>query len=300
MSSSTNTAYKSHEAGNRWLPEVVSVLWLAVTLNAQVGELRVPSPVTAGSSISISTAGSGTATFYLVGPSVAIKRDVDLGQQIPLASDDLVSAGRYVGILCADACVSAEFFVTAAKPVGLTFLVHPSRAPVGQNDVISGVALPFDQFRNQVLSPVTIGFQLTASGSSLMSHFVPAQNGVAWFRANSGRSAGALQVVASIGDVSARRIVQQVASDPCNLRIKGERTAKGIVVETDPVRDCAGNPVPDGTVVTFTAKDGKETSTVDAPVKQGVARAQMTATGPVAVSAASGVVMGNELRLGAQ
>ena len=92
--------------------------------------------------------------------------------------------------------------------------------------------------------------------------------------------------------------MQQVASDPCSLRIKGQRTAKGIVVETEPVRDCAGNPVPDGTVVTFTAKDGSETDTVDAPIKQGIARAQMTATGPVLVSAASGVVMGNELRSG--
>jgi hypothetical protein len=72
------------------------------------------------------------------------------------------------------------------------------------------------------------------------------------------------------------------------------------VVETEPVRDCAGNPVPDGTVVTFTARGGNETSTVDAPIKQGIARAQIIAAGPVVISAASGVVMGNELRLGAQ
>jgi hypothetical protein len=95
-----------------------------------------------------------------------------------------------------------------------------------------------------------------------------------------------------------RRVVQQVASEPCNLRIKGERNAKGVLVETDPVRDCAGNPVPDGTIVTFTAKDGDDTDTVDAPVKKGVARAQMTANGPVVISAASGVVMGNELHIG--
>ena len=107
-------------------------------------------------------------------------------------------------------------------------------------------------------------------------------------------------VTALNNDVSARRVVQQVASDPCSLRIKGERTAKGIVVETEPVRDCTGNPVPDGTVVTFTAKDSQGTDTVDAPIKKGVARAQMIASGPVVISAASGVVMGNEIRLGAQ
>jgi hypothetical protein len=58
--------------------------------------------------------------------------------------------------------------------------------------------------------------------------------------------------------------------------------------------------VPDGTIVSFTAKSGKDTSTVDAPIKQGIARAQITAAGAVVVSAASGVVMGNELRMGAQ
>jgi hypothetical protein len=92
--------------------------------------------------------------------------------------------------------------------------------------------------------------------------------------------------------------VQQVASEPCRLNIKGQRTPKGIVVETDPVRDCTGNAVPDGTIVTFTAKNGKDTDTVDAPIKQGVARAQLSTSGPVVVSAASGVVMGNELRVG--
>jgi hypothetical protein len=58
--------------------------------------------------------------------------------------------------------------------------------------------------------------------------------------------------------------------------------------------------VPDGTVVTFTAKAAHGTDTVDAPIKKGIARAAMIATGPVVIFAASGVVMGNELRLGDQ
>ena len=95
-------------------------------------------------------------------------------------------------------------------------------------------------------------------------------------------------------------MVQQVASDPCSLRIKGQRTSQGVMVETEPVRDCSGNPVPDGTVVTFTAKNGNETSTVDAPIKQDVARARISAKGPLVISAASGVVMGNAVRVGGQ
>ena len=49
-----------------------------------------------------------------------------------------------------------------------------------------------------------------------------------------------------------RRIVQQVAGDPCNLQITGQRNPKGVLVQTQPVRDCSRNPVPDGTIVTFT------------------------------------------------
>jgi hypothetical protein len=171
---------------------------------------------------------------------------------------------------------------------------------VGLNDVINGVALPFDQFHNLVLAPATVQFELAAKGSGPTSRNVQTHDGIAWFRTSSGKSAGALQISASLSDLVARRVVQQVASDPCNLRIKGQRTAKGILVETEPVRDCSGNPVPDGTIVTFTAKDGHEVSFVDAPVKQDIARATMVAKGPVVVSAASGVATGNELRLGGE
>jgi len=104
--------------------------------------------------------------------------------------------------------------------------------------------------------------------------------------------------MASTGDIKVRRVVRQVASSPCNLRIKAQRTKSNIVVETDPVRDCSGNMVPDGTIVTFTrtAVDGK--STVDVPIKQGVARAQMTPSAGAVISVASGVVMGNPISIG--
>jgi hypothetical protein len=227
-----------------------------------------------------------------------VKRDVQLGQDISLAAKEVQNAGRYVATVCSSSCSSVTFYVSAGKPSSLTFLVHPSRAPVGQNDVVNAVAFPFDEFGNLILTPQTVEFQMSSKGSNAGTHKVATRDGAAWFRANSGKSAGALQITASLNDVVARRVVQQVASDPCSLRIKGERTATGIMVETEPVRDCSGNPVPDGTIVTFTAKAGNETSTVDAPVKQDVARARIIAKGPVMISAASGVVMGNELRIG--
>ena len=167
-------------------------------------------------------------------------------------------------------------------------------------DAVSGVAFPFDQFHNLVLTPMAIDFRLIAGNSSLLSRAVRTQDGVAWFRTTSGRSAGAVQVVAALDDLSARRVVQQVASDPCNLRIAGQRTHTGILVQTEPVHDCAGNPVPDGTVVTFTATEANGKSTVDAPIKQGVARAQIAGSSGAVISVASGAVMGNELRVEAQ
>lgn len=297
MSWSINTACRS--------PRVLRYLFTALLSVSAVSwsqdiEVRVPSGAVAGQPASIATTGSGSATFYLAGPSIALKRDVRLGQQIQLSAREIEGAGRYVATICAGSCSSSVFFVAAEKPSSLTFLVHPSRAPIGQPDMISGVAFPFDEFGNLIFTPETVQFQISSKESKLASHSVETQNGVAWFRTSSGKSAGAVQVIASLNDVQARRVVQQVASDPCRLQIKAQRTPKGVEVQTEPVRDCSGNPVPDGTIVTFTAKNGDQISTVDAPIKQDVARARIAAKGPIVISAASGVVMGNEIRVSGQ
>jgi len=294
MSSSTNTVWKS--------PSLALILALVLgggAASAQEGALRVPSQAVAGTPVTIGTSGSGSGTFYLVGPGTSIKRDIELGKDVSLTAKEIQAAGRYVAIVCSGSCGSSGFFVAPGKPVDLAFIVHPSRVPVAENQAISGVALTMDENRNLVLSPSTVQFELSAKGASETSHSSATHDGIAWFRTSSGRSAGPLQISASLSnDVNTRRVVQQVASIPCNLRIKGQRTPKGILVETDPVRDCSGNPVPDGTIVTFTAKDGNRISSVDAPVKKDVASATILASGPVVISAASGVAMGNELRLG--
>jgi len=267
---------------------------------AQEARLIVPSSVIAGNSTSIATSGSGSATFYLVGPATAVKREVELGQSIVLKPSDVRTAGRYEGIVCTSSCSSAQFYVAPSKAVSLTFLVHPSRVATGQADAISGVAIPFDEFHNMVLAATSVEFQLTSKGVSPVTPHAQSLGGILWFRGSSSKAAGAVEISASLQGTTTKRIVQQVAAEPCNLRIKGQRNAKGVLVETDPIHDCLGNPVPDGTVVTFTAKSGDEVSTVDAPVKQDIARAQLAATKATVISAASGVVMGNELRVGAQ
>jgi hypothetical protein len=268
--------------------------------SAQDIDIRVPSVVVAGNQANISTGGSGKATFYLVGPGVSRKSDVILGKEVFLSAQDLSIAGRYLAVLCSSSCRSAAFYVSSAQPHTLAFLVHPSRVAVAQNDAVSGVALPFDHFDNLVLSPLGVNLQLTGGGRLLFSQALRTRDGIAWFRSSSGSSAGALQVTASLDNVSAQRAVQEVASDPCNLRINGQRTPTGVLVQTEPVHDCAGNAVPDGTIVTFSATDSSGKSTVDAPIKHGIARAEMATSGVTLITAASGVVMGNELRLGSQ
>jgi hypothetical protein len=271
---------------------------LALASSAQ--ELRVPSSTTAGDDLTLSTTGSGKATFYLIGPGVSRKNDVNLGEEIHVAGQDVRNAGNYLAILCSSTCQTSTFFVNAATRASLAFLVHPSRVPVGRAEAVSGVAFPFDKYHNLLRTPEIVDFQLTSGKTITFSQSERTKDGVAWFRTASGKAAGAVQVSAVLGDVSSRRALQEVASDPCNLHISAERNKAGIAVQTAPVHDCAGNTLPDGTIVTFTANAAEGKSTVDAPIKQGVARAEIETSGPTTISVASGVVMGNEVRIGSQ
>src|SRR5262249_41098138 len=112
---------------------------------------------------------------------------------------------------------------------------------------------------------------------------------------------GAGQFVASAENTSVNRVVQQVAADPCerNLRMRvAGRSADKITVATDPILDCSGNPVPDGTIGTFIQIDKRGKSTVDARLKKGSARGDPPASGNPTIPVAAGVVLGNELHIG--
>ena len=300
MLSSTSTLWPTR----KFVLRIVSFLFALATLRsparAQTPGLRPPGEVAAGSATVIATIGQGEATFYLIGPSYSTRKQIHLGDNIQLQPNETQTAGRYLAVLCAENCDSAPFFVNASDPAHLSFLLHPSRVAVGQSDAISSVVFPFDRYENLVLAPHNINFKLDLGTGEALTRSIPTQNGVAWFRTGSGKKAGAAHVSASLNDVTVRRVVQLVASDPCNLRIKAERKGPTLNVETDPVRDCAGNPAPDGTIVSFTETSAGIRSTADVPIKQGVARLRLPAGGPATISAASGVVMGSELHVGAQ
>ncbi len=267
----------------------------AVPYAMQAAALKVPATVTAGSGLAIPTSGSGEATVYVVGPGTAIKKKVQLGQNVQLTADELKNAGRYM--VFDDGGNNATFFVTAGPVGSIAFLARPSRVPAATLNVISGTAFIFDKYQNLVMHPEPVKFELDADGVSV-DRTETAHNGIAYTKLDSSRKEGAAQFVASSGSASVRRVVQEVASDPCNIRMRAERDKNGILVQTDPIRDCAGNPVPDGTIVTFTSMDTHGKSTVDARIKRGVAQAQLPASGGATISVAAGVVVGNEIRWG--
>jgi hypothetical protein len=272
---------------------------LCAVLAAQGSEIRPPAQTTAGTAITIPTSGSGDADFYLVGPAGASKRKVQAGSDISVESDQLEHAGRYVAILCAsDGCASSSFFVNAAAANRLSLLVHPSRVPVGSANGISTVAFVFDNFHNLVLKPEPVKFSVLPKGGSEVSADREARDGVAWVRLTSAKKEGPTKLGAAIGHANEVRLVQQVAADACNLRIKASRVKNNYLIETDPVRDCSGNSVPDGTVVSFTMIDAEGKTTVDVPIKRGVAKIEMPIKGRARVTVASGVVTGNELEVG--
>ena len=275
---------------------LVSMLLLAT---AHAADLHPPEQVAAGNSFSISSTGSGDATFYLVGPSHVLKRQVKLGQDLAVDGDDVKTSGRYLAIACgSDGCSNAAFYVIAGEPDRISFMLHPSRVPVSAGDAINATAFVFDKFRNPVLKSVQVDFHVTPKTGAPFTRKVNSKLGVAWMKMGPTPKEGPVKVTAAVGSAAEPRIIQQVASDACNLRIKASRTSKGVLIETDPVRDCSGNAVPDGTIVSFTAVDSRGKSTVDAPIKKGIARTELPLSGSARISVASGVVIGNEITVG--
>jgi len=267
---------------------------------AQTGGLRLPKPVEAGSAFSIQSSGSGTALLYIVGPGQVLRRKVQLGETTFFAPGDLHNAGRYLAVLVGGSSTeNGAFDVTAAhQPMVLSFLAKPSRLPVDLHDGISGVVYVFDAFQNLVLVPIQVSFQLTSVTGAEQMRTARTRNGVAWTKMNSAAQEGVAKFVARVGDATSTRVIQQVPGNPCHLRMSARASGQRLAVETEPVRDCSGNALPDGTIVTFTETYSDGESTVDVPLKRSVARADMPAYSGAKVSVATGVFIGNEIRLG--
>ncbi len=266
---------------------VVAMCWFAVSVARAQGTLQVPKTAPAGQELRISGV-SGDA--YVFGPATAFKAKAD--GTLVITADQLRAAGRYTVVAGEN---SGTFYVVAEAPANVAFLARPSRVPAAKPDVISGFAFVLDQYNNIVFQPTTVKFDLSVPGTPAEVRNETSKMGVAFVRMDSGKKSGAAQFVASTGDVQVRRVVQQTASDPCNIHMKAEPSKNGILVTTDPIKDCTGNAVPDGTIVTFTETDPTGRSTVDARIKKGFAQAELPNTPGSTLTVASGVVLGNEI-----
>jgi hypothetical protein len=276
-----------------------SVMLAATALPAfaQSGALTLPKAVEAGAAFSIGTAGSGKATLYIVGLGQALKRDVDLGQTANFPVGTLYNAGRYVVILDSPAPESGEFDVVPAKSVAdLSFLARPSRLPVDLHDGITGAVYAFDAYKNLIVAPTPVSFELWGPSGAVQKRSVVTSDGAAWTEFDSTARQGADKFVASAGGASTRRVISQVPGDPCGIKMSAKPDGKQVQLATDPIRDCSGNPVPDGEVVTFTASYDGGQSTADVPIKGGIAKIDMPVHDGALISVASGVVMGNQIR----
>ena len=275
---------------------LVAVCWFAVEC-ARADELQVPQNAVAGQPLTINLAGSGT--LYLIGPGQVIKKEFKSGS-VQIKGEELRSAGRWIAAV-AGSNQSQVFWVKPGKPDKLNFLARPSRVPVDRKDVISGVTFVFDQYENMVLDPTPVNFKLSVGESAGSARNVTTHSGVAWVNSPSASKAGAAQFVATVGDTAVRRVIEQVAADPCERYLRmhlAGRSGDRITVETDPIRDCSGNPLPDGTIVTFIQTDKTGRSTVDARIKKDKARAELPASDGATITVAAGVVLGNELHVG--
>jgi hypothetical protein len=266
---------------------------------AQGGSLTLPKAVAAGSAFSIPTSGSGKATLYVVGLGQVMKREVQLGEPIRFAPGTLYSAGHYITVLVREssASESGSFDVTpAANPADVTFLARPSRLPVKLQGGITGAAYVFDSYHNLITAPQPVTFELSGPKGGTQTRTVESRNGAAWVEMDSSPQQGTDKFTARVGDVSSMRIIAQVPGDPCSLKMSAHPAGQQIELQTEPVRDCSGNAVPDGTIVTFTESYDGGQSTVDVPLKRGIAEVKMPARPGARISVASGVVLGNEIR----
>jgi hypothetical protein len=277
---------------------VGTALAAALSAFAQSGDMTLPKTVEAGTQFSIQTSGSGNATLYIIGLGQALKRDLQLGSTANFPAGSLYNAGRYVVVLSGASSKSVEFdVVPASKSTDLSFLAKPSRLPVSLHDGITGAVYVFDTYRNLITNPMSVSFALTNPSGAVQTRAVATRNGAAWTTMDSTPQQGTDKFVAQAGDVNSSRIIRQVPGDPCGLKMSVQQSSQHVQLRTDPVRDCSGNAVPDGTIVTFTEAFEGAQSTVDVPIKRGTAQVDFPVHNGATISVASGVALGNQIHL---
>ena len=265
---------------------------------AQESALQIPSSVKAGSAFAIGIPGrGGKGSLYLIGLGQVIRRNVQLGASAEFAAGTVSSAGHYFVVLEAGSSQEQGSLEVAPadQPANLSFLARPSRLPVKLQNAITGAVYVFDAYHNLITTPRPVSFELSNPSGKEEQRTVNTRDGAAWVALDSGPHQGVDKFVAQTGGVSTSRVVEQVPGDPCGLKMTAKQVGRDVELATDPVRDCSGNAVTDGTIVTFTESYGNAQSTVDVPIKHGIAKVDLPDHPGATISVASGVVPGNQI-----
>jgi hypothetical protein len=273
------------------------ILALSQPVFAQSDSLSLPKSIEAGSAFSIQNAWSGEATLFIIGPGQVLKRDVQAGSDVNFPAGSLYNAGHYIVILtqASGAKTGSLEVVPASAPAKLSFLAKPSRLPVGLHHGITGAVYVFDAYGNLIAAPTPVSFELASPSGAMQKDQVTTRVGAGWTEMDSTSQQGISKFVARVGAVSSESVIRQVPGDPCTLKMSAQQSGQQLELQTDPVRDCSGNAVPDGTIVTFTETYAGGQSTVDVPLKRDIAEVKMPVHSGATFTVASGVVLGNQI-----
>jgi len=233
---------------------------LTVTVTDQFGN-----PVADGTLVSFST-NLGVAT-----PTVAATVNGVATATLSSTVAGLATVTATVGSLNATALVT----FTPGPPTNLSLIAAPSTLPV--DDLSTLTAAATDQFGNPVADGVVVSF--TTSFGALSNNSATTVNGVATATLSS-TLPGTAVVTATVGSLSATRLVTFTPGAPANLALVAAPSALqvgNLSALTATATDQFGNPVADGTLVSFSTNLGVATPTVAATVN-GVATATLSST----------------------
>jgi hypothetical protein len=284
----------------RWALSAALALAFLLPAYAQDTGISVAKTIPAGSEFSIRCSGSGSGTLYIVGPAGELKKSVQLGDSTTFPAGSLIHAGHYLATVSSSSGTESTSFdvVPADDPAKLSFLAEPSRLPVDLQNGVAGAVYVFDSFGNLIDHPMAVSFKLSTPSGAPQVHSVETRYGAAWTKMSTTTRDGDDTFDVHAGNVTVSRIVHQVAGDPCQLTMSVHESGQNLQLQTAPVRDCSGNPVPDGTIVTFSETYDGGLSSADVPLKHGIAKVELPAHPGGTLSVASGVVLGNQIRWG--
>ncbi len=181
---------------------------------------------------------------------------------------------------------TAHMLIQPAAPVEpLTPLVGAKAIVADADHWSMTVLVPFDAYGNPVMEGTRVEVLVMHPGNRLETKFLEVQHLLAWTRVFSGTKAGRTTIVARIGqvhgfegtllEVAGWPVPFDISADPQPLPANGNLLT---TLHTATIVDAFGNPMPDGTEITFVvrAPDGSY-STIPAYTIDGQAQVAMQA-----------------------